>query len=1309
MTETTNEDSFPFEIVVVTFPDEGAARVASEGPLRDLERVYPHTTFVSTCDPMGCRCGSGGGTLAALEEVRGSNSDSNKTILILHAGGDSSRCFTQMALGKAWTNLPLLRDDGSTLWSNPIQLGMDSIARIFSGNHQLPPGSIVIAASDSLLSIPHYKQEQELWGENEHSFQSDVLGVTFPAPWETARNHGVYVLSEATSQSTNGSSKVAKALEVPIQKVLQKPSMEILQREIFAKVGTTQAADGLAWIDNGIIVFLPRAANALQHLARGVLNTTTKSGLLKAYQERIANEPNLTYQSLTYKVDLYTHFLQAMTIQGTNSASHREVYLKDRASGLKPAVATGIFEALSSLTFQAFAIPEGKFLHLGTTKELKDFYVYGCMRTQRKTNDNPTRYELYTQNCTFFGRELGMVRHLDIYSNIRMVGENCVLMGSVLAGDQNSSFIGEGSVLEFCCLTEGSSRSSIQIGKNCLVSGLRQLNRSKAKQGHLKIPDNTVVQMMPLMQQSDSSDNASADSSFVFVALGVDDPIKKPIKESTFFGIKMETFMKWAGLSTDDLWDDPSGGTLWDAKLHPVVTEASGLSFSDVWDWSNVFQGENSSSLTKEANEALLRWKSQPRLSLSQVRGRSDAASEFRYRDGLLHSILPTQRKEHCREIADILWKRRHDECDFYTLIPETMQGFDGRSHSDSNSNCRLSSEATLALTALDDVIRGSILNQNQYDICGRTLMVSSALLDDLAKGSEANGNEALKTTVQEKCQLLLKTIHSPVSSGNARQEAYNKLATLRDESISSAKENSLQLKAVLGAFSIIMESIARMMTEICVSGFLHDDNIVDAYTERKTERKQSVVGQWIVSTAPARIDLSGGWSDTPPVCYEYCSSVTGVAVNVDGKKPLSCRCRIVPRSKPFQGDDNAGVIFLRSELRDSKTCDLVSSLNLELQSLDDLRDARDPNAPCALIKCALICLGLISIKELEHTKEADVAQDYNLQSYVNRFCQMSDGQSARLEIVIVSLLPQGSGMGTSSILGGCVLAAVGHCVGIEHSILLDRHMPDASDSGVQNDRSDIIDAVSALEQVLSTGGGFQDQVNGLIGGLKMVSSKANQLPIHLTIEPLEINPTVQKSLDDSLMLAFTGKTRLAKNILQNVLRRWARRTPEVVDTVEALVNGAHKAKDALLAGDLVSVGQCLDEYYMQKKHMAGEDSGVEPEFVRRILDRLNQEKLICGASLCGAGGGGFLVMMASPGVDKDKIQAMVAKELASSVGTSENEESFSWHGCQISMEGLTTMILPKAENQTATFFDKSWHSVEATSTESSRQRNATA
>lgn len=43
-------------------------------------------------------------------------------------------------------------------------------------------------------------------------------------------------------------------------------------------------------------------------------------------------------------------------------------------------------------------------------------------------------------------------------------------------------------------------------------------------------------------------------------------------------------------------------------------------------------------------------------------------------------------------------------------------------------------------------------------------------------------------------------------------------------------------------------------------------------------------MGLYVSAECPARIDLQGGWSDTPPICYELGGSVVNVAILVDGK-----------------------------------------------------------------------------------------------------------------------------------------------------------------------------------------------------------------------------------------------------------------------------------------------------------------------------------------------------------------------------------------------------------------------------------------
>ncbi|KAH3773471.1 hypothetical protein DPMN_174833 [Dreissena polymorpha] len=42
--------------------------------------------------------------------------------------------------------------------------------------------------------------------------------------------------------------------------------------------------------------------------------------------------------------------------------------------------------------------------------------------------------------------------------------------------------------------------------------------------------------------------------------------------------------------------------------------------------------------------------------------------------------------------------------------------------------------------------------------------------------------------------------------------------------------------------------------------------------------------GHWVMVECPARIDIAGGWSDTPPITYEHGGAVVTAALLVQGK-----------------------------------------------------------------------------------------------------------------------------------------------------------------------------------------------------------------------------------------------------------------------------------------------------------------------------------------------------------------------------------------------------------------------------------------
>lgn len=358
------------------------------------------------------------------------------------------------------------------------------------------------------------------------------------------------------------------------------------------------------------------------------------------------------------------------------------------------------------------------------------------------------------------------------------------------------------------------------------------------------------------------------------------------------------------------------------------------------------------------------------------------------------------------------------------------------------------------------------------------------------------------------------------------------------------------------------------------------------------------------------------------------------MAVLVDGHAPLACRCRLT-----YGGSG----ILLRSESRSIDDGKLNSSLDIELSAYSDLRGFNDPTAGCSLLKCALVCLGFSNSKQI-----FDLDSDSDFSESVQSF--FGTENPCRVEIISTSLLPQGSGMGTSSILAGCVLASIAECRGTPLSI----------------DR--LIHLVLELEQMLTTGGGFQDQANGLVGGIKRIRCRSGVIqPIHIEWNVLPMKPHFEERLNRCLHLVYTGQTRLAKNILLQCLDRWSQQTDEICRTVSNLLATAERATKAVEEGNMDAIGDALSDYWAQKKVMAGPSSGVEPPRVASLLSSLYNRDLIRGGSLCGAGGGGFLVLLSK---DEVSIETMIMALQSDGVDASH----FQWHKVCIDHDGLTTL-----------------------------------
>jgi fucokinase len=294
-------------------------------------------------------------------------------------------------------------------------------------------------------------------------------------------------------------------------------------------------------------------------------------------------------------------------------------------------------------------------------------------------------------------------------------------------------------------------------------------------------------------------------------------------------------------------------------------------------------------------------------------------------------------------------------------------------------------------------------------------------------------------------------------------------------------------------------------------------------------------------------------------------------------------------------------------------------------KNLADLSDFNSPQAPASLLKTAVLCCGIVVLEP------GALPLDEQLRA-----------AGGGLRITTWSYLPQGSGLGTSSILAAGVIKAILVALGRD----------------VDNDS--LVHMVLKLEQMLTTGGGWQDQVGGIFGGAKIARSAA-VLPLRVVTEPIPIDSRVVAELNKRLVLVFTGRPRLAKYLLQNVLRQWFSRLPEICATVDGLASNAEMAADAMRVGDLTRVGECLTKYWEQKRCMA---PGCEPSGVALLRKRF-ADKLL-GSSLCGAGGGGFAVLITA----EPNMTDAIARALTEIPGL----EDASAHTCEIDLGGLCVL-----------------------------------
>lgn len=326
------------------------------------------------------------------------------------------------------------------------------------------------------------------------------------------------------------------------------------------------------------------------------------------------------------------------------------------------------------------------------------------------------------------------------------------------------------------------------------------------------------------------------------------------------------------------------------------------------------------------------------------------------------------------------------------------------------------------------------------------------------------------------------------------------------------------------------------------------------------------------------RVNFGGGWSDTPPYCIENGGTVLNAAILLNGRKPVEVTIEHIRETK---------IIF------DSRDMDVHG----EFDRIEDLQNTGDPYDPFALQKACLIACGILPQKGGELSNILD---------------RIGGGFIIHSEVIGV---PKGSGLGTSSILSAACVRSVFEFMDIKYT------------------ENDIYANVLRMEQIMSTGGGWQDQVGGLTDGIKYIRS-APGIPQKLSVDRVNLPQKALIELNERFALIYTGQRRLARNLLRDVVGRYVGNEADTVYALNEIQRLAALMRFELERGHIDDFASLLDRHWELSKMI---DYGSTNTLIDQIFGSIDD--LICGRMVCGAGGGGFLQVILKKGISRAYVQ----------------------------------------------------------------------
>lgn len=328
---------------------------------------------------------------------------------------------------------------------------------------------------------------------------------------------------------------------------------------------------------------------------------------------------------------------------------------------------------------------------------------------------------------------------------------------------------------------------------------------------------------------------------------------------------------------------------------------------------------------------------------------------------------------------------------------------------------------------------------------------------------------------------------------------------------------------------------------------------------------------QIVWGRSPVRIDIAGGWTDTPPFCLMEGGSVVNLAIELNGQQPIQTYV------KPCREHH---VVL--------KSIDLGASEIVE--TYEQLADFKRVGSPFSIPKAALALAGFLP--------------QYSQEKYPDLKSQLM-AFGCGIEITLLSAIPAGSGLGTSSVLAATVLGTINDFLSLGW------------------DKNEICHKTLLLEQLLTTGGGWQDQFGGVLQGVKLLQTCKGfeQQPI---VHWLPTDLYTQPEYQACHLLYYTGITRTAKTILAEIVQKMFLNDHDQVALLREMKAHSLQMYEAIQRNDFKEMGKLVGKTWLQNQAI---DAGTNPLEIKKLTDLIDD--LCLGYKLPGAGGGGYLYMVA--------------------------------------------------------------------------------